>query len=109
MQITVLPNQIGNLANVRELKASRNLLRTLPQSLGRLTRLKNLEVAENQLQCLPGSMRHLRLGSLDIAKNDFVLAENQNCRHDFNVPSLVEIAARAVIQSRYEYHFLYFS
>ncbi len=61
--ITQLPEQIGQLANLRTLSVSANQLSTLPEQIGQLANLQELNLAANQLSTLPeqiGQLANLR-------------------------------------------------
>lgn len=92
--------QIGQLRSLVTLKIADNLLRSLPQSIGKLTALKFLNVQKNLLDRLPGSMMNLRLDHLDVSSNSFGSEPPLSENHMECVPTLVEIAARFVINSR---------
>ncbi|CAK9821529.1 Leucine-rich repeat protein 1 [Anthophora retusa] len=97
-----LPEQIGKLGGLVNLKANQNMLSHLPQSLGRLPKLKYLDVSKNTLHCMPGSMRNLHLISLDVSDNAFKTVDSYStCR--IAVPSLTECAARSFLKTRYSY------
>lgn len=97
-----LPEQIGKLYGLVNLKASKNMLVFLPQSLGRLSNLKYLDVSKNNLKHLPGSMKNLRLILLDVSENKFQETDLYfPCK--MNVPSLLECGARAFLKTRCPY------
>ena len=62
-----LPESIGRLTQLRELRLSRNQLTALPEWIGQLTQLQDLLLHENELPALPESigqltdLRNLRL------------------------------------------------
>jgi leucine-rich repeat protein SHOC2 len=58
-EISVLPNSIGNLTNLTELKLNGNQLTSLPDSIGNLTNLTELNLDGNQLASLPDSIGNL--------------------------------------------------
>jgi hypothetical protein len=55
----------------------------------------------NRLCYLPGSIRRLHLDSIDLASNSFESTINMRNSGNLGVPSLVECAARKVIECRY--------
>ncbi|KAL2920383.1 hypothetical protein HK105_200456 [Polyrhizophydium stewartii] len=52
-QLETLPESIGGLAKLEELRLSNNKLAALPASVGRLKKLTQLNLANNQLKALP--------------------------------------------------------
>ncbi len=58
-QLTVLPESLGNLGNLRKLNVSHNRLAVLPESLGNLGNLRELKVFRNRLRDLPESLSNL--------------------------------------------------
>ncbi|MCB1935827.1 MAG: hypothetical protein KDF59_07790 [Nitrosomonas sp.] len=48
-QLTILPETLGQLSQLTELKLENNRLITLPSSLSKLNKLKRLEVSDNLL------------------------------------------------------------
>jgi Leucine-rich repeat (LRR) protein len=66
----VLPEEIGNLTNLRHLDIEENHLEKLPKSIGKLKKLKYLSVSENQLEILPLEICNLtNLQELYLSKN----------------------------------------
>ena len=99
--LTELPEQIGKLYALVNLKANKNVLSCLPQSLGKLSNLKYLDVSKNNLSYMPGSMRNLQLVLLDVSENEFHSQNTDShsvCK--MNVPTLVEYAARSFLKTR---------
>ena len=54
--LVVLPDNLGDLSQLRKLSCSNNLLATLPDSLGHLSKLEELQVHNNNLKSLPTSL-----------------------------------------------------
>ncbi len=54
--ISSLPESIGQLSSLYELKLFDNQLSTLPESIGKLTSLQELDLRDNKLTTLPVSM-----------------------------------------------------
>ncbi|MGE8712175.1 leucine-rich repeat domain-containing protein, partial [Leptospira interrogans] len=48
-QLTILPNEIGQLKNLQVLELNNNQLTTLSKEIGQLKNLKRLELDNNQL------------------------------------------------------------
>ena len=69
--ITVVPDAIGELTNLKELGLACNKIATLPASIGRLTALERLCLQSNVLRTLPDA-----IGTLTNLKS-LVLEENQ--------------------------------
>ena len=68
--ITILPDSIGSLTNLRILNLDKNQLTALPESIGNLTNLTSLNLMENQLTILPESIGNLtNLNSLVLDYN----------------------------------------
>jgi hypothetical protein len=71
MNLTTLPDSIGNLTNLRWLDAKDNQLTTLPDSIGNLTNLVRLDLDKNQLTTLPDSIGNLtHLDRLIVNENE---------------------------------------
>jgi leucine-rich repeat protein SHOC2 len=69
-QLTILPESIGDLINLRWLHLDRNQLTTIPDSIGNLTNLRWLALSNNQLTILPESIGNLtNLGWLYLNQN----------------------------------------
>jgi Leucine-rich repeat (LRR) protein len=69
-QLTTLPDSLGQLTQLTSLNLSSNKLTTLPDSLGQLTHLTELDLSSNQLTTLPDSLGQLTwLHSLDVSNN----------------------------------------
>ena len=80
-QITLLPEQIGNLGNLEELWVSQNKLTRLPDSLCSLSILKILSIDSNRLTKLPEHLHELQqLVELNAESNWLV-----------DVPNIVDI------------------
>ncbi|GAB2823718.1 hypothetical protein GCM10027176_30240 [Actinoallomurus bryophytorum] len=70
-QLTVLPASIFNITGLRSIKLQKNSLSVLPSSIGKLTKLHTLELKSNRLRTLPDSIG--KLGSLRLLQ----LQDNQ--------------------------------
>ena len=69
-QLTTLPESIGNLSSLRWLYLEDSQLTTLPESIGNLSSLYWLRLSSNQLTTLPESIGNLsNLGSLELQNN----------------------------------------
>ena len=65
-----LPENIGNLSNLRELSAEDNNLVELPESIGKLINLEIIDLENNKLTSLPQSIGNLAfLKKLNVDKN----------------------------------------
>ena len=60
LNLTELPDSIGQLSELEELELQENRLNTLPESIGQLVRLGTLNIDDNQLIALPESMAQLK-------------------------------------------------
>lgn len=106
IQLQKLPQQIGKLNGLINLKASQNMLTYIPQSLGKLHKLKYLDLSKNNLHCMPGSIRNLHLNLLDVSDNEFQSIDSYSmCKID--VPSLTECAAKSLLKTRFVRYNLY--
>jgi internalin A len=69
-QLSSLPESLGQLTQLQELYAFSNQLSSLPESLGQLTQLQELYAFSNQLSSLPESLGQLtQLQGLYVADN----------------------------------------
>ena len=69
-QLTTLPDFLGQLTQLTELRLSSNQLATLPDSLGQLNQLTVLDLTDNQLRTLPDWLGQLRkLTLLSVTRN----------------------------------------
>ncbi|XP_054997502.1 E3 ubiquitin-protein ligase LRSAM1 isoform X2 [Sorex araneus] len=69
-QLTVLPEDLGQLTALQVLNVERNQLTSLPRSTGRLAQLQTLNVKDNRLRELPDTLGELRsLRTLDVSEN----------------------------------------
>lgn len=67
-----LPDELGRLAHLQELRLYCNELIALPESLGQLTQLRKLFLNDNQLTALPKNLGQLtQLCELDLYDNQF--------------------------------------
>ena len=72
MQLTELPERLGQLTQLQSLHLGRNQLTTLPESLGQLMQLQTLDLYSNKLTTLPESLGQLtQLQSLNLGNNRF--------------------------------------
>ena len=71
-ELTSIPNEIGNLTNLTVLVLSNNKLKALPNEIGNLTKLTNFFSSHNQLKSLPNEFSKLvNLNQVDLASNQF--------------------------------------
>lgn len=69
-QLTVMPDSLSQLTQLRSLDLSDNQLTALPKSLSQLTQLQSLNLSGNKMTTLPESIGQLtRLLSLDLSRN----------------------------------------
>lgn len=79
MQLTELPESIGQLTQLTSLNLSRNQLTTLPDSLGQLTQLTSLNLSYNQLTALPDSLGQLtQLSELNLFHNKLTALQDSS-------------------------------
>lgn len=72
-QLTKLPETIGQLANVTKLVLYSNSLKALPETIGQLNNLQELDLGVNQLRTLPKSIDQLtNLVKLRISENQLI-------------------------------------
>lgn len=117
-----LPETIGYLAKLVELRAADNALKTLPASLGMLKKLATLSVENNQLESLPveiggaialvnldSSGNPLRILPAELSRLKFLRKlrlEDCPLATDFEYPtsnpcpSLKELAARVIVRNQ---------
>ena len=70
MQLTELPETIGQLIQLKLLNLSNNQLTELPETIGQLIQLQSLDIVDNQLFRLPESLGNLvDLQSLNLFNN----------------------------------------
>ncbi len=73
-RLTHLPDKIVDIPSLVSLRASDNQLITLPENIGNLSNLRELRLYKNQLSSLPDSISHLtNLVSLSLSFNKFKL------------------------------------
>jgi hypothetical protein len=73
-QLTTLPDPIGRLTELRDLRINDNQLTTLPEAIGQLTSLQSLYLESNQLTTLPAAIAQLRnLKSLNLRRNQLTM------------------------------------
>jgi len=72
-KLTRLPESIGQLINLNSFSVIRNDLTTLPESIGRLSQLEELDFSGNKLNFLPESIGQLQsLKSLLLSGNNLI-------------------------------------
>jgi Leucine-rich repeat (LRR) protein len=68
--LTSLPESLGRLTGIAQLRVSHNLLTEVPESLGDLDSIRELSLRGNALTSLPESLRKLTsLEKLDLSHN----------------------------------------
>lgn len=76
-----LPEELGQLLNLKTLDLHRNSIEKLPASIGCLKELKNLDVSGNELQLLPAELGELTL----------LQTINVNCNKLTEMPSVASL------------------
>ncbi|KAG8230584.1 hypothetical protein J437_LFUL004497 [Ladona fulva] len=107
-KLKYVPETICRLKSLMTLKLDFNELTELPSGLGTLPNLRLLSVSSNSLHFLPGSLKKLHLEAIDISENPplktetvlpkFLWPETKSPASVLGIPTLVEIAARRVVQ-----------
>ena len=71
--LTNLPKEIGNLANLNILRLDNNNLKSLPSSIGNLTKLHSIFMQKNYLKTLPSQIGKLEnLDHIDLSNNNLI-------------------------------------
>ena len=71
--LTNLPKEIGNLANLNILRLDNNNLKSLPSSIGNLTKLHSIFMKENYLKTLPSQIGKLEnLRNIHLSNNNLI-------------------------------------
>lgn len=108
-RLTKIPDKIGKLHGLVNLKLGTNLLTVLPQSMRKLTSLRYLDLSNNCLWYLPEGIRKLQLSEINICGNQFAEASkspfkpNNPLYPNQLVPSLVECAAKVILSTSMSY------
>ncbi|KAJ1952070.1 hypothetical protein EC988_003755, partial [Linderina pennispora] len=69
-QLTILPDEIGHLKQLRELNVGSNRLTSVPATITHCQELRTFNASGNQLDTLPSSMRHMHsLRTVDASRN----------------------------------------
>ena len=70
LELSALPEVIGQLSQLERLDLSRNQLSALPEAIGQLFRLQMLNLSDNQLSALPEAIGQLsQLKELNLSRN----------------------------------------
>ena len=73
-KLTALPEWLGQLTQLQSLHLSINKLTALPEALGHLTQLQSLHLSFNRLTALPEALGHLtQLQALDLSFNHLMV------------------------------------
>jgi len=75
------------------------MLRCLPQNIGDMQSLKILDVSYNLLMYLPATIIHLRLQTLDISMNTYLMKTIY--QNNFFIPNLTEISFATLQRHRF--------
>ena len=77
-QLSTLPESIGNLTSLIELRLYNNQLKNLPDTIGNLKNLRELHLMNNPLTSLPDSIGKLKnLTQLDLRNNHLTVARGR--------------------------------
>lgn len=95
-ELDQLPNNFFELKGLVTLKMDCNKLQFLPRLFGKLSQLKFLSASNNKLVVLPTTFSRLSLDSLDLFGNPFRQPGLVRRCSDLSLPSLLELAGRAV-------------
>uniref|UniRef100_T1IPT6 PIF1/LRR1 pleckstrin homology domain-containing protein n=1 Tax=Strigamia maritima TaxID=126957 RepID=T1IPT6_STRMM len=105
-EITVLPDAICEMNQLRSLNCSYNKLSVLPKNIGWLRSLRELRISNNNLTHIPGSVKKLCLCHVNFSSNNFTeinAMENKPTLSGLSVSSLRECAAISVIKNKVKY------
>ena len=91
-EIKLLPVGFCSFRNLVHLKLDGNDLHMLPINIGSLSYLRFFSASCNKLKVLPYSMLGLRLESVDVSENPFLLPDKLHTVNNLTVPSLMECA-----------------
>ena len=100
-QLTHLPHTFSLLKSIVQLRIDCNELQVLPRTFGKFQNLRFFSASSNKLAVLPHSFSALTLESLDLFGNPFKAAGLVKKCSNLSLPSLVELAGRAVKKYRY--------
>lgn len=98
--LTQLPHKFSNFKSLVQLKLDCNELQILPRTFGKMSSLKYLSISNNKLLVLPPSFPSLCLESLDLFGNPFMASGLVRRCSDLSLPSLHELAGRAIKKHR---------
>ncbi|CAL1539932.1 unnamed protein product [Lymnaea stagnalis] len=102
-EIKALPHDMSKLQNVHSLNLNNNLIQCLPESIAFIRSLQNIFMSDNKLGYLPGILLSRTLGTADFSHNLFVDRLRDRGSGLFSVPTLMEWAARVVVNQRIHY------
>lgn len=95
-----LPHAFPLLKQLVHLRLDCNELRSLPRTIGKMPSLKFLSASGNKLTVLPPTFPRLSLESLDLFGNPFASGGLVRRCSDLSLPSLQELAGRAIKKHR---------
>ena len=93
--IQQVPPQLGKLKGLCHLNLCDNQISTIPQELGQLKHLKSLSLHKNLLKTLPMEIVML-LDLTELTLRDNPLVNTFIKGYEFNPPTLLELAGRAI-------------
>ncbi|WP_340074340.1 hypothetical protein [Leptobacterium sp. I13] len=81
LSLTAVPENIGSLTGLKRLDLSGNALTVLPASIGNLSQLEVLDLSDNQLTTLPEEIKNLaNLKRVKLGKNNISSAEEKRIK-----------------------------
>ena len=98
--LTFLPHKFPSFKKLVQLKLDCNELQILPRTFGKMLSLKFFSASNNKLVVLPPTFSKLTLESLDLFGNPFTASGLVRKCSNLSLPSLQELAGRAIKKNR---------
>ncbi|CAH1791746.1 unnamed protein product [Owenia fusiformis] len=92
-----------SLTSLIQLKLDENYLTCLPEGIEKLINLRTLSGTKNHIKTLPPGFSRLHLDQLDLFNNPFLEGGPSTIVNRLEDPTLMEIAAKRIIQDRIAY------
>ncbi|KAG0013533.1 hypothetical protein BGZ81_000967 [Podila clonocystis] len=100
-KLTTLPSTMDQMQKLVKMGIVQNKLQTLPSALAKLSALYKLDCRRNEIEFLPSSFKELQgIHSLLLEENPLSFRYGVSC-YSRKPPSLLELAARAVLDRYY--------